>query len=69
MYRISQVLENTKIRVNRDKKEAIIELVTKYQLPVTYKRAKFNGFLGNLSKLPNCDECFKGPLKEILEMK
>ncbi len=62
-------LENTKIRVNRDKKEAIIELVTKYQLPVAYKRTKFNAFLSNLSKIPACDECFRGPLNEILEMK
>ena len=62
-------LVNTKIKVNRDKKEAIIELVTKYQLPVAYKRTKFNSFLNNLSKIPSCDECFRGPLNEILEMK
>ena len=62
-------LENTKIKVNRDKKEAVIELVTKYQLPVAYKRTKFNSFLNNLSKLPSCDECLRGPLNEILEMK
>ncbi len=62
-------LENTRIKVNRDKKEAVIELVTKYQLPVVYKQAKFNAFLNKLSKFPACDECFRGPINEVLEMK
>lgn len=63
------VLENITARCNRDKKEAVIELVTKYQLPVTYKKAKFEPFLKNMSKLPGCEEALKGPLNEILKMK
>ena len=62
-------LTETKLRVNRSKKEAVIELVTKYQLPVAYKKAKFDPFLKNLSKLPSCDEALKGPLNEVLMMK
>ncbi len=62
-------LESTKIKVNRDENKAVIEHVTKYQLPVAFKRTKFNSFLSNLSKIPSCDECFRGPLNEVLEMK
>lgn len=62
-------LENTKVRINKDKKEAIIELVTKYQLPVNYKLVKFNPLLKNLSKLPSCEEAIRGPINEIIKMK
>ena len=67
--RIEITLRETKLRVNRDKKEAVIELVTKYQLPVAYKKVKFDPFLKNLSKLPSCEEALKGPLNEVLKMK
>ncbi|MBQ7861570.1 MAG: DUF5110 domain-containing protein [Clostridia bacterium] len=66
--KVEIALNETKIRVNRDKKEAIIELVTKYQLPVTTKLVKFSSTLKNL-KLPSVDECFRGPINEILNMK
>lgn len=62
-------LKDTKVRVNKDRKEAIIELVTKYQLPVTYKKAKFDPFLKSMTKLPSCDEALSGPINEILNMK
>lgn len=67
--KVEIMLTETKIRLNKDKKEAIIELVTKYQLPVIYKKSKFDPFLKNLSKLPSCDEALKGPLNEVLMMK
>lgn len=62
-------LEKITARFSRDKKEAIIELVTKYQLPVAYKKAKFEPFLKNMSKLPGCEDALKGPLNEVLKMK
>ncbi len=56
-------------RFNSDKKEKIIELVTKYQLGVSYKLSKFGGILKNINgKLPNCDECFTGPIEEVRKM-
>lgn len=66
--KVEIALNETKIRVNRDKREAIIELVTKYQLPVTTKLVKFSSALKNL-KLPSVDESFRGPINEILNMK
>ncbi len=57
-------------RTNRDKKEQIIELITKYQLDVAYKKNKFNDFLNNVMGLvPECDDCFKGPIIEVQQMK
>ena len=42
-------IESFTARVNRDKIEAVIELVTKYQLPVSLKADKFNSFINNLN--------------------
>ena len=62
-------LDNVKIRENSDKKEKIIDLVTKYQLSVTYKQVKFTKFLKNINgKLPSCDACIAEPIIEVQNM-
>ena len=62
-------LDNVKIRENNDKKEKIIDLVTKYQLSVTYKQVKFTKFLKNINgKLPSCDACIAEPIIEVQNM-
>ncbi len=67
---IQVVLTNVKVRENRDKKEQIIELVTKYQMKVSLKKDKFEPFIKNIyGKLPELDECFIGPVREVLEQK
>ncbi len=63
------IFENFTARTNRDKKEAVIELVTKYQLPVSLKSDKFNSFINNLNdEIPMEQECFRGPIEEVLKM-
>lgn len=62
-------LKDVTVRINGDKKEKIIELVTKYQLGVNYKLVKFSNLLKDVDgKLPSCDECFKGPIEEVQKM-
>ena len=63
------VLDNVKIRENADKKEHIINLITKYQLSVSYKQVKFTKFLKNINgKLPSCDACIAEPIIEVQNM-
>ena len=62
--------EEITARQSRNKKEQIIELVTKYQLDVNYKKEKFNALVDNVyAKIPKCDECLLGPIKEVQFMK
>lgn len=58
-------------RVNKDKKEQIIDLVTKYQMGVNMKLLKFNSFVKDIygKSLPDCEDCYKGPIKEVMEQK
>ena len=58
-------------RQNKDKKEQIIDLVTKYQLGVNMKLLKFNSFIKDIygKSLPDCEDCYKGPIKEVMEQK
>ena len=58
-------------KTNRDKKEQIIDLVTKYQLSVNIKLLKFNSFIKDIygKSLPECEDYFKGPIKEVMEQK
>ncbi len=63
------VLDNVKMRENADKKEQIINLITKYQLSVSYKQVKFTKFLKNINgKLPSCDACIAEPIIEVQNM-
>ncbi len=60
---------NYTLRTNGDKKEKIINLVTKYQLSVSYKKTKFAPFLKDINgKIPSCDECLSGPIAEIQKL-
>ncbi len=62
-------IDNAVARANSDKKEKVINLITKYQLAVNYKKSKFSSFLKNINgKIPSCDECFKGPIEEVQKM-
>jgi len=62
-------LTDVEARVNIDKKEQIIDLITKYQLSVSYKQVKFTKFLKNIDgKLPSCDACIAEPIIEIQNM-
>lgn len=57
-------------RENRDKKEQIIELITKYQLPTDYKRFRLQPFLKDIyGKFPVNTPELKGPVEEVLKMK
>lgn len=57
-------------RENRPKKDLIIELVTKYQMDVAMKALKFTSYLKRVdNNIPQCEECFYGPIKEVVEMK
>ncbi|MBR5437836.1 MAG: DUF5110 domain-containing protein, partial [Clostridia bacterium] len=61
--------ESITARENREKKEMVIDLVTKYQLPVTIKSLKYNSFLKDLDgSVPVKEECFRGPLEEVQKM-
>ncbi|MBQ7294667.1 MAG: DUF5110 domain-containing protein [Clostridia bacterium] len=63
------VLTGIAERENRDKKEQIIDLVTKYQMAVNLKKVKFEPFIKNISgKLPEGEECFIGPIREVLQL-
>ncbi len=56
-------------RGNRDKREQVIDLVTKYQLSVNVKKLKYNSFLKNIySEIPTKEECFRGPIEEVVKM-
>ena len=66
---VSVELRNITVRLNKDKKEQIIDLITKYQLSVNYKLTKFSKLLKNIDgKLPNCDSCITEPIAEVQNM-
>lgn len=63
------IFENFTARTNRDKREMVIDLVTKYQLSVSIKRMKYNSFLKDVTgEIPVKEECFRGPLEEVQKM-
>lgn len=63
------LLSDITARQNGDKKEKIIELVTKYQLDVNYKKLKFNHLVYDpAAEVYSCDECFAGPIREVQKM-
>lgn len=54
-------------RKNRDKKDCVIELLSKYQLPTLLKQAVLGKFIKDInSHFPINDEAFKGPIEEVL---
>ena len=59
--------KGVEIRKNPGKKEAVGELLSKYQLPTLYKQAVFHPFIKDLTKpFPLHDSALKGPVEEIL---
>lgn len=66
---LTVTLERTVPLTNRDKKEALIELISKYQEKVDYKRKKFDAFVKNPVKFPSVPGYYREPLEEILNLK
>ena len=55
-------------RKNPDKKECVIELLSKYQFPTLFKQTVFTSFIKDISKpFPLSDPALKGPVEEILD--
>ncbi|MEG1835036.1 MAG: glycoside hydrolase family 31 protein [Oscillospiraceae bacterium] len=56
---------------NRDKRESLIELVSKFQCGVNYKKSTFTNFVNskNFKNIPNVPKYFKEPIIEILSLK
>ena len=54
-------------RKNPDKKECVIELLSKFQFPTLFKQTVFTSFIKDISKpFPLSDPALKGPVEEIL---
>lgn len=67
---ITVEMKNVTVRQNRDKKEYIAELLSKYQFDTLYKQTKFGGFIKDITKpFPLKDEALKGPVDEVFELK
>ena len=67
--KVEIIMEDFTKRVNRPKKDLVIELVTKYQMDVAMKALMFTSYLKKVDdKIPQCDECFSGPIGEVVEM-
>ena len=54
---------------NMDKREALIETISKFQCGNNYKMAKYNKFIKDPTLPIPCGEPFKGPIEEILALK
>ncbi len=68
--KIEILFKDITARKNLDRREQVIELVTKYQMGVAAKKSLFTAFIDNLAgKLPECEECFAGPIREVLAQK
>ena len=68
--KVEITMEDYTARENRPKKDLVIELVTKYQMDVALKALVFTSYLKRVDeKIPQCEECFYGPIKEVVEMK
>ena len=54
-------------RKNRNSKECVVELLSKYQLPTMFKQIVFNSYIKDISKpFPLHEEAFRGPVEEVL---
>ncbi|MBQ7118110.1 MAG: DUF5110 domain-containing protein [Clostridia bacterium] len=63
------IFESYTVKGNRDKREMVIDLVTKYQLSVNLKKMKYNSFLKDINgEIPVKEECFRGPIEEVQKM-
>lgn len=58
------------VRKNKDKKDLIIETISKYQMKTNIKRVTFSGYIKDISKpFPVKNEELKGPIDEIFALK
>ena len=63
------VAENCTFLKNEDKKEALIKLISKFQMSTDRKGMLYTSFVKNGKSLPNASKDFKEPIEEILGMK
>lgn len=57
-------------RKNKDRKDLIIETISKYQMKTNIKRVTFSGYIKDITKpFPIKDENLKGPIDEIFALK
>jgi hypothetical protein len=63
------VAENCTFLKNEDKKEALIKLISKFQMSTDRKGMLYTSFVKNSKSLPNASKDFKEPIEEILGMK
>lgn len=63
------VVKNARVLKNMDRTEAIIELVSKFQARVDFKKTRFTGFAFDPKKIPDVKKCFREPIEEILALK
>ncbi len=61
--------ENCTFLENEDKKEALIRLISKFQMSTDRKGMLYTSFVRNGKSLPNVPKDFKEPINEILGMK
>lgn len=54
---------------NRNRKEALVDLISKFQEKVDYKRRKFDQFVQNPTSVPKVPTCYREPIQEILSLK
>ena len=68
--KVELVLKNIVRRENRDKKEYITEIISKYQMKTVSKKVMFSGFIKDIqSGILSCNKALKGPIEEILKLK
>lgn len=61
-------LKNVKVRNNGDKKENLINLISKFQGGNNAKAKKFDGFIKGKNALPNVPAYYSEPIEEIEKM-
>ncbi|MBR0541990.1 MAG: DUF5110 domain-containing protein [Clostridia bacterium] len=59
------ILENTRVKTNGDKRELLIELISKFQQNNNYKAKKYTDYVNGKAGLPEVNACFREPMEEI----
>ena len=68
--KVEIVIKNFERRKNRERKEYITEIISKYQMKTVSKKLLFSSFIKNVEKnFPCKDKALKGPVDEILKLK
>ena len=61
-------LENCVYLENEDKKKALTNVISKFQMSTDYKGMLFGAFIKGEKELPNVSKDFAGPIEEILKL-